>query len=126
MQSLSHVQLFVTPWATAHQASRSITNSRSLLKLLSIKSVMTSSLLCSGLPWWLGGKESSCQCSRLGFNPWSERPPGEETGKPLQYSCLGNSMDKEAWWATVYGMQRVSHDLVSNKQHTVFHSGSIA
>ena len=48
---LSHVQLFVTPWITAHQASLSITNSRSLLKLMSIESVMPSShlILCCSL-----------------------------------------------------------------------------
>ena len=40
VQSLSHVRLFVTPWAVAHQASLSITNLRSLLKLMSIESVM--------------------------------------------------------------------------------------
>ena len=45
VQSLSHVRLFVTPRITAHQASRSITNSWSLLKLMSIKSVMPSSHL---------------------------------------------------------------------------------
>ena len=37
VQSLSHVQLFATPWTAAHQASLSITNSRSLLKLMSIE-----------------------------------------------------------------------------------------
>ena len=42
VQSLSHVQLFVTPWATAHQVALSITNSRSLLKLMSIEPVMPS------------------------------------------------------------------------------------
>ena len=41
VQSLSHVQLFVTPWTAACQASLSITNSQSLLKLMSIESVMT-------------------------------------------------------------------------------------
>ena len=45
VQSLHHVQLFATPWTAAHQASLSITNSRSLLKLMSIKSVMPSSHL---------------------------------------------------------------------------------
>ena len=40
IQSLSHVRLFVTPWTAAHQASLSITNSQSLLKPMSIKSVM--------------------------------------------------------------------------------------
>ena len=42
VQSLSHVRLFATPWITARQASVSITNSRSSLKLMSIKSVMPS------------------------------------------------------------------------------------
>ena len=45
VQSLSHVQLFVTSWTAAHQASLSITNSQSLLKLISIKSVMPCNLL---------------------------------------------------------------------------------
>ena len=45
VQSLSHVQLFVTPWTAARQASLSITNSQSLLKLMFIESVMPSSLL---------------------------------------------------------------------------------
>ena len=40
VQSLSHVQLFVTPWTAARQASLSITNSWSLLKLMSIEEVM--------------------------------------------------------------------------------------
>ena len=40
VQSLSRVQLFATPWTAAHQASLSITNFQSLLKLMSIKSVM--------------------------------------------------------------------------------------
>ena len=34
------------------------------------------------------------------------RSPGEENGNPLQYSCLGNPMDRGAWWATVYGVTK--------------------
>ena len=51
VQSLSRVRLFVTPWIAAHQASQSITNSRSSLRLTSIKSVMPSShfILCCPL-----------------------------------------------------------------------------
>ena len=51
VQSLSHVRFFVTPWITARQASLSITNSQSLLKLMSIKSMMPSSnlILCRPL-----------------------------------------------------------------------------
>ena len=45
VQSLSCVRLFVTPWTAAHQASLSITNSWSLLKLMSIESVMPSNSL---------------------------------------------------------------------------------
>ena len=45
VQSLSHVRLFVTPWTAARQASLSITNSWSLLKLKSIESVMPSNHL---------------------------------------------------------------------------------
>ena len=51
VQSLSHVQLFVTPWIVAHQASLSINNSQSLLKLMFIESVMPFShlILCHPL-----------------------------------------------------------------------------
>ena len=51
VQSFSHVRLFVTPWITARQASLSITNSQSLFKLMSIKSVMPSNhlILCCPL-----------------------------------------------------------------------------
>ena len=51
IQLLSHVQLFATPWTAARQASLSITNSRSLLKPMSLKSVMPSHhlLLCHPL-----------------------------------------------------------------------------
>ena len=51
VRSLSHVQLFATPWTTAHQVSLSVTNSRSLLKLMSVESVMPSNhlILCRPL-----------------------------------------------------------------------------
>ena len=51
VQSVSHVRLFVTPWTAARQASLSITSSRSLPKLMSIKSVMSSNhlILCHPL-----------------------------------------------------------------------------
>ena len=35
-----------------------------------------------------------------------EDPPGEGHGNPLQYSCLENSTDREAWWATVHGVTK--------------------
>ena len=39
----------------------------------------------------------------VGSIPGSGRSLGEGNGNPLQYSCLGNPMDRRAWWATVHG-----------------------
>ena len=39
----------------------------------------------------------------LGLIPGSVRSPGVGNSNPLQYSCLGNSMDRRSWWATVHG-----------------------
>ena len=38
--------------------------------------------------------------------PGSERSPERGDGNPLQYSCLDNSMDRGAWWATVHGIAK--------------------
>ena len=48
----------------------------------------------------LSGKESTWQCRRCGFYPWVGRSPRVGNGNPLQYSCLKNSMDRPALWAT--------------------------
>ena len=44
----------------------------------------------------------------VGSIPGSERPPGEGNGNPLQYSCMGNPMDRGAWWAVVHGVAKES------------------
>ena len=49
-------------------------------------------------------KESACDAEDLGSIPGSGKSPGEGNGHPLQYSCLENSMDREAWRATVHGI----------------------
>ena len=54
-----------------------------------------------GLPKWLSGRESTCQAGDEGSIPGLGRSPGERNGNPLQYSCLGNPMDRGALWATV-------------------------
>ena len=43
-----------------------------------------------------------------GLIPGLGRFPGEGNGNPLQYSCLGNPMDRGAWWAVVHGVARES------------------
>ena len=46
--------------------------------------------------------------------PRPRRSLGEGNGNPLQYSCLGNHMDRGAWWVTVHG---VKEDLATEQQH---------
>ena len=44
----------------------------------------------------------------MGSIPGSGRSPGEGNGYPLQYPCLGNPMDREAWWDAVHGVMKES------------------
>ena len=57
-----------------------------------------------GFPGGSDGKEFACNARDLGSVPGSGRSPGEGSCNPLQYSCLENSMDRGAWWATVLGV----------------------
>ena len=59
-----------------------------------------------GFPSGLDGEETACNAGDLGFIPGSGRFPGEGNGYPLQYSCLGNPVDRGAWQATVYGVAK--------------------
>ena len=58
-------------------------------------------------------KESACSVGDPGLIPGLGRSPGEGNGNPLQCSCLENSMDREAWRATVHGVAKVRHDLAT-------------
>ena len=53
---------------------------------------------------WHSGKEFTCQFKRCKFILWVRKIPGKGNGNPLEYSCLENSMDRAAWWATVHGV----------------------
>ena len=71
-----------------------------------------------GFPSISDGKESACSSGDPGLIPGSGRSPGEGNGNPLQYSCLENSMDRGAWWATVHGSVKgssKSKDLTTTK-----------
>ena len=63
-----------------------------------------------GSPGGSDGKESACNAGDPGSISGLGRSPGEENGNPLQYSCLENSMDREAWGLQSTGLQRVVHN----------------
>ena len=75
-----------------------------------------------GLLGWLCGKEASCHAGDVGSIPGSGRAPGEGNGNPLQYSCLENSIDREAWQATVHG---VTIECLNNKNNYPQHAFQI-
>ena len=69
--------------------------------------------------WWLSGKESTCQAGDLGVIPGSGRAPGERISNPLQYSCLGNTMNREPGRLQSMGLQRAEHNLVTKQQQHI-------
>ena len=66
--------------------------------------------LCAemGFPGGLDGKEFSCNAGNLDLIPGLRRFLGEGNSNPLQYSCLGNPVDRGAWRAAVHGVAKES------------------
>ena len=58
------------------------------------------------VPRWLSGKEYLCQIGDVDSIPGSGRSSRDGNGNPLQYSFLGNPMDRGAWQATVHGVAK--------------------
>ena len=64
---------------------------------------------CSGFKGFPIGseiKDLSANAEDADSIPGSGRSPGGENGNPLQFSCLGNPMDRGAWWATVHEVEK--------------------
>ena len=59
-----------------------------------------------GFPGGSEGKASACNVGDPGSVPGLGRSPGEGNGNPLQYSCLENPMDREAWQATIHRVSK--------------------
>ena len=68
------------------------------------------------LPLWLSSKESTCNVGDPGSIPGSGRSPEEGNHCPLQYSCLGNPVNRGACWVTVQRVARVRHDFTTQQQ----------
>ena len=74
--------------------------------------------LISGFPGGLVVKNLPTNAGDVGLIPGLGRLPGEGNGNPLQFFCLGNLMDRGAWWATVHGVAKESdttYQLNNNK-----------
>ena len=65
------------------------------------------------IPRSLVAKESAFNAGDPSLIPQWRRSPGEGNGNPFQYSCLENPMERGARQATVHGVARVRHDLVT-------------
>ena len=98
VQSRSHVWLFATPWTVARQASLSITNSRSSLKLMSMESVMPSShlihmladtkkMICLMWPSYWDLKETITPYGKPHWNPLILNDPGKTENKTIWKIC---------------------------------------
>ena len=62
--------------------------------------------ICSRLPWWLSGKESTCQCRRHRFNLCIRKIPWRRKWQPTPVFLPGESHGRGAWWATVHGVKK--------------------
>ena len=127
---VTRVRLFETPWTVAHQTPLSVGLSRQEYwsglpcsppgdlpnpglnpGLMHCRWIL---YLLSPVFYWSSQvvlveknqPANSGDIRDVGLTPGSGRSPGEEHGNPLQYSCLENSMNREAWWATVYWVEK--------------------
>ena len=74
-------------------------------------------VLDTGLPWWLSGKESACQCRRLRFDCWVEKTPWRRKQQPTPIFLPGKSHGQRSLVDySVWGFKRVGHDLVTKQQ----------
>ena len=117
----AHVRLFANPWTCSLPGSsvHEISQAR-ILKWVAITSsrgsswprdrIHVSCISCIGHLGRISGKLSTRQCKRCrrhGFSPWRDgrKSPGGGNGNPLQYSCLGNPVDRGGWQAIVHKSQ---------------------
>ena len=71
-----------------------------------------------GFPGRLSSKESAYNAGDEGLIPGQGKSPGGGNSNPLQYSCLGNSLDRGAWRATVRGVTKSRTWLSTADSHT--------
>ena len=83
---------------------------------LTIQQIKHNMKFDTGTPGGSVVKNPSANAGDVGSIPGLGRSPGKGNVNLLQYSCLGNLMDREAWWASPWGRKRVRHDLATKQQ----------
>ena len=73
-------------------------------------------VLFHGIPGGSEVKNPPANAGDTGLISELKQSPGEGNGNPLQYSRLGNPMDRGAWWATAHGVKESRHDLATKQQ----------
>ena len=113
-QSLSHVRLFVIPWTLAHQAPPSLGFSRQEFYNSHFYSSLIHDFFLSGSVVMNPPTNQEMQVPSPGLG----RSPGEGNHNPLQFSCLGNPMDRGAWWVIVHGVAKNWTQLSNNSSNS--------
>ena len=71
----------------------------------------------NGLPWWLSGKEYTCQCRRQGFDPWVRKTPWRKKWQPTPVFLPGKSHGHRSLAGySPWGCKRVGYDLLTEQQ----------
>ena len=74
-----------------------------------------------GLPWWLSGKESTCQCGRWGFNPWVRKIPWRKKWQPTPLCLPEKSHGQRSLMVyNSWDCKRVRHDLETKQQQHIY------
>ena len=82
--------------------------------------------LACGLPWWLSGKESTCQCKRLRFSPWIQKILQRRKWQPTPVFLPGKSHGERSLEGyRPWSHKRVGHDLETKQQHLLHRCSSL-
>ena len=104
MESLSRILVWEIPWTEKPGGLQSMGWQRMEYNLATKRHTRLERFLCGSAV-----KNPPAKAGDTGLIPGLGRYPREENINPLQYSCLGNPMDREAWWATVNGAAKCLH-----------------
>ena len=123
-ESFHKLSLILVTFLKGHNdAKNSHTTNVATLNFLFTYKAILSFPVALGFPAGSDGKESACNAVDLGLIRGWGRSPGEGNGYPLPlYSCLENSMDREAWQAMVHGVAKSQTQMSNEYFHFILFS----